>query len=134
MPTVQSRKTQEFWAFCTFYEPFRMGGSVWVKKKFKVQASPVWLRGHRGFVFFDEKHSQTWKVYEATTGGFVAEHKTRNGAVRKARYAIASTPDFAEQVQAVGSPEGYEEATADEALRRLHKSDDLQKVAGKRDT
>lgn len=109
-------KQEECWAMCLLYEPFTMGGDVWRKVRYKVLAQLVTIRGYDCFVFFDENHSGLWKLCEKTTGGHIAEGKTKEAAVELAESLLDDTPNFGEQVSALGSVMNHEEVEADEAV------------------
>lgn len=121
--TPKTPKLQEFWAMCRFYEPFIFGGDVWQKKRYKVLAVPVVVCGFDCFIFFDENYSKEWKLCEKETGGHIAEGKTKAATIKTATGLINETPDFRKQVATLGTVMNHTETTADEALKRLHKSE-----------
>jgi hypothetical protein len=113
-PKPVAKVQQEFWAFAKFHEPFTMGGDVWPRKKYKVLAEPTKIDTVDCFIFFDEKYSKQWYLYEATTGGCLQGGIDRAKLIAEVATLLADTPDFAAQVAAFGPPDKLEEIDTDE--------------------
>ena len=117
-----SIQTQDYWARCSFYEPFVMGGNVWQNKRYRVEGVPCRKLGQYEVFGYFRVSKNLWVVHEKSTGGLLAEGATLDDAWATAKKNVEDTPDFGQQVAQLGPVERLQEVPTEEAVRRLDKS------------
>lgn len=110
---------RKFWGMIEMNTPFRVGGSATTMYRYPVMAEEVKLLKFNGFVY---QHNGEWRVHELSTGGCLCSGSTRQEAVESARKLIKITPDFGEQIKALGSVMRHEEMSYDDAMKNIGKS------------
>jgi len=130
-----------YWARICIYEPFHMGGGPWIWYKYRCKGARkctivVDTEDTKGkfdvFIYLDS-YMGLWKVYELNTGGFLAEHENREGALQKAKYDIGRTPDLKEQMDGLEDLNSLPEMSAEKAQEQLAKQKQLAEQRLERD-